>query len=106
MRRRVIRIGLLIIASGLSATKSRAQTADCIELNASKPGVVGQLAASVWGTTAGEAVTLLDIVRGAAPVIWFSPDEPLLNGFPAKANIPAPVPAPWQWPPYSFGALR
>jgi hypothetical protein len=57
----------------------------------------------VWTGCAGDAVIYGDLASRVAPVLWFSPDEPLLKPDPKQqdvplrslrgADIPAPIPA-------------
>src|SRR5262245_52340540 len=43
----------------------------------------------IWRNSDDPAFTLWTLVNYAAPILWFSPDEPLLR---AGANLPQPLP--------------
>ena len=75
----------LSLAAPAGAQLSQAAQGACA---CPSPGTRGDRAGVVWsGTT---PPTAGDVIRMLAPVLWFSPDEPLLKG--NDARIPAPHP--------------
>lgn len=83
--------GLVALTCLLTApTVAVAQVSDCKTLN-TREGMIGEYATSVWCTINNDAMSLFDVVRGVAPIIWFSPDEPLLNNS-TSYEIPSEIP--------------